>query len=46
MQLLNVPPHIRASMKNLAHELWEYGTVDVLAHSQLIKFSKKSQVYI
>ena len=37
------PPHVQASVKNLAHELWEYGTVDVLAHSELIKFSKKKK---
>lgn len=30
-------------MKKLAHELWEYGSVDVLAHSELIKFSKKKK---
>lgn len=36
-------PHIHVSVKNLAHELWEYGSVDVLAHSKLIKFSKKKR---
>lgn len=37
------PAPIHASVKNFAHELWEYGSVDVLAHSELIKFSKKKK---
>lgn len=34
---------IHVSMKNFAHELWEYGSVHVLAYLGLIKLSNKKK---